>query len=153
MPYQTPFRHLCNLLQIHNGDIDTVIGQLDGVKPEQVGRLTVRAKCAWNWIREFSPEDFRSSLTDSNAEKIKLSEVEIGAIKLLKNEIEKLAAHNEKSFGEAIYSIAESIGIEAKDLFTLIYRVLIAKEKGPRLSGFIMIVGKEKILDILDRYL
>ncbi len=153
MPYQTPFRHLCNLLQIHNGDVDTVIGQLDDVKPEQVERLAVRARCAWNWIREFSPEDFRFSLTGSDDEKIELNEVEIGAIRLFKNEIEKLDSHNDKSLGEAIYSIAEASGIEPKDLFNLTYRVLVGKEKGPRLVGFIMVVGKDKILNILNRYL
>jgi lysyl-tRNA synthetase class 1 len=84
MPHQVPFRHLCNLLQIHNGDIDTVIGLLDDVQPEQIERLKVRTKCAWNWIREFSPEDFRFSLTGSNDKKIELNDMEIGAIKLLK---------------------------------------------------------------------
>lgn len=153
MPYQTPFRHLCNLLQIHNGDIDTVIECLDDVKPEQVERLAVKAKCVWNWIREFSPEDFRFSLTDSDDKKIELDEVGIGAIRLFRNEIEKLDSHNDKSLGEAIYNIAETSGIPAKDLFTLTYRVLVGKEKGPRLVGFIMVVGRDKILSILNRYL
>lgn len=153
MPYQTPFRHLCNLLQIYVGDINSVIGQLEDVKPEQVERLAVRAKCAWNWIREFSPEDFRFSLTGSDDKQIDLNSVEICAVRQLKDEIEKLDSHNDKSLGEAIYSIAESCGIEAKDLFTLIYRILVGKEKGPRLVGFIMVVGKDKILSILNRYL
>ena len=96
---------------------------------------------------------FVFSLTGSNDEKIELSEVEIGAIKLFKNEIENLDSHNDKSLGEAIYTIAETSGTPAKDLFTLIYKVLVAKEKGPRLAGFIMVVGKDKILNILNRYL
>ncbi|MEA1911713.1 MAG: lysine--tRNA ligase, partial [Spirochaetota bacterium] len=58
-----------------------------------------------------------------------------------------------KSLGEAIYAIAETSGIEPKDLFNLTYRVLIGKEKGPRLVGFIMTVGKDKILPILNSYL
>jgi len=153
MPHQISFRHLCNLLQIHDGDIDKVIGLLDDVEPEQVDRLEVRTKCAWNWIREFSPEDFRFSLTGQDAAIQDLNESELGAVKLLKNEIENLDSHNDKSLGEAIYSIAESSGMEAKDLFNLTYRVLIGKEKGPRLVGFIMIVGKDKILPILNRYL
>lgn len=153
MPYQTPFRHLCNLLQIHDGNIDTVIRHLDDVKPEQVARLTVRAKCAWNWIREFSPEDFRFSLRGTEDEPVKLNGAELKAIGLFKNEIEKLDSHNEKSLGEAIYTVAETSGMEPKALFNLTYRILIGKEKGPRLVGFIMIVGRDKILDILDRYL
>jgi lysyl-tRNA synthetase class 1 len=106
MPHQVPFRHLCNLLQIHNGDIDTVIGLLDDVQPEQIERLKVRTKCAWNWIREFSPEDFRFSLTGSNDKKIELNDMEIGAIKLLKEEIEKLNSHDVYNF---IISILTSL--------------------------------------------
>ncbi|MCF6334213.1 MAG: lysine--tRNA ligase [Spirochaetales bacterium] len=153
MPLQIPFRHLCNLLQIHDGDIDKVIGLLDNVQPEQMGRLKVRTKCAWNWIREFSPEDFRFSLIGSDDKKAELNRVETGAVRLLKDEIENLDSHNDKSLGEAIYLIAEKSSLEAKDLFNLIYRILIGKEKGPRLVGFIMIVGKEKILPILSSYL
>ena len=152
MPFQASFRHLCNLLQIHNGEVDTVIGLLDGVMPEQLDRLRVRVKCAWNWIREFSPEDFRFSLQSEEDELLAVDKKELEAVRLLKNEIEKLDSHNDKSLGEAIYLIAETSGLEPKDLFTLIYRVLIGKEKGPRLVGFIMIVGKDKILDILNRY-
>ncbi len=152
MPFQASFRHLCNLLQIHNGEVDTVIGLLDGVVPEQLDRLRVRVKCAWNWIREFSPEDFRFSLQSEEDELFEVDKKEMEAVRLLKSEIEKLDSHNDKSLGEAIYSIAEASGLEPKDLFTLIYRVLIGKEKGPRLVGFIMIVGKDKILDILNRY-
>jgi lysyl-tRNA synthetase, class I len=152
MPYQTPFRHLCNLLQIHNGDIETVVSLLENVKSEQLDRLRTRAKCAWNWIREFSPEDFRFALTGIDNKKIELNETEHNVIKLLEDEIKKLESHSEKSLGEAIYAIAETSGLEPKDLFNLTYRVLIGKEKGPRLVGFIMVVGKDKILDILNRY-
>lgn len=153
IPYQIPFRHLCNLLQIHEGNVDTVISSFANVKPSQLERLKVRSQCAWNWITQFSPEDFRFSLTGSDDKKIELNEVELGVLKLLREEIEKLDSHNDKSLGETIYSIAEISGMEPKALFNLTYRILIGKEKGPRLVGFIMIVGKERILDILNRYL
>jgi len=152
MPYQASFRHLCNLLQIHNGDVDTVISLLDGVDPKQIDRLKVRTRCAWNWIRQFSPEDFRFSLRSADDDLFEVDNKELEAVKLLKNEIEKLDSHDDKTLGEAIYTIAEKSGMEPKNLFTLIYQVLVGKEKGPRLVGFIMIVGKDKILDILSRY-
>jgi len=153
MPYQASFRHLCNLLQIHNGDVDTVISLLDNVQPEQINRLKVRTTCAWNWIRQFSPEDFRFSLRSEDDDLFEVDSKELEAVKLLKIEIEKLNSHDDKTLGEAIYAIAETSGLEPKNLFTLIYQVLVGKEKGPRLVGFIMIVGKDKILDILNRYM
>ena len=75
------------------------------------------------------------------------------ALSLLRDEVARLEEHDEKSLAEAIYGAAEAAGIEAKHFFTLVYRVLICKEKGPRLAGFILTVGKEKVLSILDRHL
>ena len=66
--------------------------------------------------------------------------------------MEKLSGHTERSIGEAIYSIAEESELEPRELFTTVYRVLIGKDKGPRLAGFMMIVGKEKLQSILGRY-
>ncbi len=152
MPYQVPLRHLCNLLQIHSGDIKRVIALLPDVKPSQAGRLTVRSQCAWNWITQFSPEDFRFSLKKADDPVEELSEAEKKAILLLKAEAEKLDSHTERTIGEAVYHIAEEADLEPKDLFTTVYRVLIGKEKGPRLAGFMMIVGKEKLLSIFNRY-
>ena len=57
--YQIPFRHLCNLLQIHSGNIDAVLDSLNGLTPGQRERLQVRCRCAWAWITNFAPEEFR----------------------------------------------------------------------------------------------
>lgn len=153
MPYQVPLRHLCNLLQIHGGDTEAVIALFDDLKDSQRDRLEVRARCAWNWITQFSPEDFRFSLQEENDPAVVLEENELKALSLLYKEVEKLDSHTEKTIGEAIYKIAEECSLQPKDLFTVVYRVLIGKEKGPRLAGFMMIVGKEKLSAILNRYL
>ncbi|RKX88253.1 MAG: lysine--tRNA ligase, partial [Spirochaetes bacterium] len=116
-------------------------------------RLEVRARCAWNWITQFSPEDFRFSLQGEDDPAVDLGGSELKALSLLNEEVETLDTHTEKTIGEAIYKIAEECSLQPKDLFTVVYRVLIGKEKGPRLAGFMMIVGKEKLSAILKRYL
>ncbi len=153
MPYQVPLRHLCNLLQIHGGNVEAVMSLFDGLKDSQRERLEVRARCAWNWITQFSPEDFRFSLQGEDDPAVDLGGSELKALSLLNEEVETLDTHTEKTIGEAIYKIAEECSLQPKDLFTVVYRVLIGKEKGPRLAGFMMIVGKEKLSAILKRYL
>jgi len=60
--------------------------------------------------------------------------------------------------GNVIYNDDKSAVIEIKEMtpnlfpFTLFYNVLIGKEKGPRLAGFIKTCGKEKVLPILKAY-
>jgi len=151
MPVQLPFRHLCNLLQINGGDIETVLALFE-LDEEQQRRMRVRAQCAWSWITRFSPEEFRFRLQTAADPAVEIDEQQQRMLQGLKGEVEKLDEHDEKSFGTAIYDVARSEDLEPKDLFSLVYMVLIGKEKGPRLAGFIMTVGKQKVLEILSRY-
>ena len=66
--------------------------------------------------------------------------------------IENLDKYDEKALAEELYAVAEKAGMDSKDMFTLFYNVLIGKEKGPRLAGFIKTCGKEKVLPILKAY-
>lgn len=151
MPVQIPFRHLCNLLQINSGDIETVVGLFE-LDEEQERRLRVRAECAWNWITRFSPEDFRFRLQTGEDPLLEIDDKQRILLMKLKTEVDGLDQHDEESLGTAIYDIARDEEVDAKDLFVLVYRVLIGKEKGPRLAGFILTVGREKVMEILDRY-
>jgi lysyl-tRNA synthetase class 1 len=153
MPYQIPFRHLCNLLQIHLGDIDQVIAALPGIKPSQEARVRRRAQCAWYWITECAPEDFRFSLRRPG-ERAVLSETEASALRALRDEVvAKLEAYgSESEVAEAIYAVAQRCGIEPKQLFRASYQALIGKDQGPRLAGFLRTIGKEKVLAMLEQY-
>lgn len=151
MPVQLPFRHLCNLLQINGGDIETVLSLFE-LDEEQQRRMRVRAQCAWNWITRFSPEEFRFRLQTAADPLVETDEQQKRMLQGLKGEVENLDDHDEKSLGTAIYDVARSEDLEPKELFSLVYRVLIGKEKGPRLAGFIMTLGKQKVLEILSRY-
>ncbi len=150
--YQIPFRHLCNLLQINSGDIDVVINSLEGVSDGQIERLRQRCVCAWNWITQFSPEDFRWVLRGEQDELSDLDEAEKKAIADLSNVVSELDAYDERQLAEEIYEIANRHEIAPPEFFKTAYTVLIGKERGPKLAGFIKTCGKKKILPILQRY-
>jgi lysyl-tRNA synthetase class 1 len=70
-PYQIPFRHLCNLIQIADCDIDKTIagiqrGNIAGLKNtpsgSQLPALRERCRCAKYWIEECAPGEFRFRL-------------------------------------------------------------------------------------------
>ena len=151
--YQVPFRHLCNLLQIHEGNIEKVMASLCDVTEGQKARLEARLKCAWNWIEKYAPEEFRWSLRKADDELISVSDNERKALRDLSSYVsDYLDTMSEKDFSQYIYKAAADNGMENADFFTLTYRVLINKEKGPKLAGFIKTVGKDKIVGILSRY-
>jgi lysyl-tRNA synthetase, class I len=152
MPYQAPFRHLCNLLQINAGDIERTIASLPGLEADQVDKLTVRASCAWNWITRFAPDDFRFALREDGS-KEDFGPPALAAVRDLRSAIEaKADSRDEKALSEEIYSIAQKNGIEPKEFFKAVYRALVGKDQGPRLAAFILTVGRERILRILSVY-
>ena len=150
--YQAPFRHLCNLLQIHAGDIGKVISSLDDVKPGQIERLRARLVAAWNWIGKYAPEEFKFSLSTGKT-LLDATEAEINAIRDLSKYVSAfLDSSSEKEFSQYIYKAAEDNGFENGDFFKVVYKALIGKERGPKLAQFMKIVGKERLLDILSLY-
>lgn len=156
LPFQAPFRHLCNLLQIYGGDADGVIEILGesgtGFGESDRERLRIRSACAWNWITQFAPEDFRFSLSKPEDALPSLSDKEKEAVALLSRDLdEKLGDLTETEVSELIYDIASRSEIEPKDLFKAVYLSIIGKEKGPRLASFILLVGKARILPLLKK--
>ncbi len=153
MPYQVPFRHLCSLLLIHQGNVDAVLAGLPGLKPSQEGRLRRRAACAWYWVNECAPEDFRFSVRNPG-EKAELSDVEVAALRCLRDDVvARLESFpNEKAVAEAIYEAATRAGTDGKTLFRAAYQALVGKDQGPRLAGFLGTLGKERVAAILAVY-
>jgi lysyl-tRNA synthetase class 1 len=86
MPYQIPFRHLCNLLQIADGDVDKTLAALSDVEPRQRDRLVARCMCAGNWINGCAPEEFRFKLRGAG-ERAEFSTIEAAAIRLLRERV------------------------------------------------------------------
>ena len=158
IPVQLPFRHLCNLLQIYDGSIDSALYRFcetEGVEltGESRIRAEIRAKCAWNWITNYAPEDFRFVLKGPDDPMENLDEAALAAVTGLREELQsRRGAHTEESLGSFFYTLAERIGTEPKALYRTLYRVLLGKEKGPRLAGFILTAGELRILSILNRY-
>ncbi|MEL3905413.1 MAG: lysine--tRNA ligase [Treponema sp.] len=150
--YQIPFRHLCNLLQINSGDIAAVMKLLPDIQAEQRERFETRARCAWFWITECAPEEFRFTLRTDGG-KAQLSAEETAAVRKIRDELlPQMDTLDEKAFSTALYDAAHACNIEPKALFTAVYRVLIAKDQGPRLAGFMKIIGRERLAQLLAFY-
>lgn len=159
MPYQLTggFRHLCNLLQINGGDIDKVIATIGDIKPSQEKAFRTRAKCAWFWITECAPEEFRFALKNPEAadyKKVDLAPAELAAVQGICNDVlPVMEGLEDKALAEKVYEVAGNCGLETKQLFTAVYQVLIGKDQGPRLANFMKIIGRERLEKILKTYL
>ncbi|MFW6293095.1 MAG: lysine--tRNA ligase [Spirochaetota bacterium] len=154
---QLPFRTLCNYLMITAGDVDAALARFPDFDPtahaDQLERLYRRARCAWSWITTYAPDDFRFELKRGDEEPVSLTDEERAAVAALREEVrQRLSGHDEKSMQERVYEIAEEAGVEKKRFFAVMYDVLIGKERGPRLGGFLLTIGRDRLLQILERY-
>ena len=155
-PLQVPFRHLCNLLLSTAGDIDAAINAFPGgsdTAGKERERLRTRARCGWNWIQKYAPEDFSFTLKTGDENPVDLAANERSAVIALRSLIEaELDTIREKDLSSRIYDIARGHGMEPKDFFRVMYLVLVGKEQGPRLAGFLQTLGKDRVLLILRAY-
>jgi lysyl-tRNA synthetase class 1 len=157
MPYQVPFRHLGNLIQIADGDVDRAIGALQKsgaeILPEQMPGLRRRGVCAKYWTEECAPEEFRFRLRRPG-ERADLDPAEAAAVRDLRDRvIARIEGFgDDKSCAEAVYAVAGDNHLDGKVLFRAAYQALIGKDQGPRLANFIRSIDKERLLAILAAY-
>jgi lysyl-tRNA synthetase class 1 len=155
MPCQIPFRHLCNLVQIADGDIEKTLAgikQTQKLTEDQFTRLRARTVCAKYWVEECAPEEFRFRLRRPGGNAFsELTETEAAAVRNLRDKvIARIETYgDDKSCAEAIYGVAGDRGMDGKILFRAAYQALIGKDQGPRLANFLRSVNKERLLEIL----
>ncbi len=152
IPFQPAFRHLTNVLQINEGDItktrEYYADQIKNKRDER--RFQQRAQCALFWLENYAPDDFKFSI---NKEPITLELNEKQQL-FLNSLKEKLSSSwesfkSDKDLHEAIYEIINHYELAPNDIFPMLYKKLIAQERGPKLAGFIRTIGKERVLELL----
>jgi lysyl-tRNA synthetase class 1 len=148
-PAQFGFRHLCNMLQINEGNLEKTKALYAIENPEDAARFTTRAERAWKWINEFAPDEFKFKLrtSEQTADKTAHPQAIEGVIALLeKPGVEK---QPEDVLANSIYEVMKSNGLDAKRFFPEIYRALIGKPNGPRLASFLIGIGPTRAAALL----
>ncbi len=148
MPYQPGFRHLTTLLQVHSLEVKKVVAYFEEQLKNEHDRkrFHTRVECAKNWLLKYAPEEFKFTVQEK-------SQVTLGEEdkKILQELAKKLTerAWTDVELHEEIYILAKNHNYPVPELFKLAYRVLINKERGPRLASFILAIGKEKVAKLL----
>lgn len=151
IPLQWSFRHLTTILQIHQLDINKTIGfyEKEIKNKEDKQRLHTRAVCAKNWLEKHAPEDFKFTV-QKKPPKLKLAQKQKQAVQTLAQKLRErdwtdVELHNE------FYIIAKNHQLQPQDFFKTVYQILINKERGPRLASFILQIGKQKVIELLEK--
>ena len=104
--------------------------------------LKRRIEFAFNWVRDF--EEIKETRVTLTAEEKK-------AVKEL---IEVLKAEDEaEKIQNAIFNTAKKHGLRPADFFKTLYTILIGISQGPRLGPYVLAMGKQNVINALNRVL
>lgn len=143
-----PFSHLVNTYQASLRDPELTlqtIARSEYAETAKEQAETIRRELAFigTWLDRWAPEDLKFSLADG-VEKNSFSEAEQQLFKLL---AEKVAAAPTDADGEyfhlALYACKDEAGLQPKEMFSALYRLLIGKTSGPRAGWFLSILPRD----------
>ena len=113
-------------------------------------RFNERAERAVFWIKNHAPEDFKFIINKEKRSDIELSDVEAKFISALKTELSENWDNyqTDKELQNKIGNMVGEFGL-TPDIYKKLYQILINRDLGPKLAGFIRSIGREKILNLL----
>ena len=154
MPLQPSFRHLCNILQINEGNLDKARDfYRDEIKNERdERRFTQRSNCALFWLKNYAPDDFKFSI-NKTAPKLDIGNQVCTFLSKVAAYLssEGKSIETDKDLHEKLYEfIHETPDVSPADAFSTLYKILIGQEKGPKLAGFIRTIGTEKVANLIN---
>ncbi len=152
IPVQPSFKHVVELMNIFQGNTKLAIDHVkitEKIKSKSdIERYENIMNCAWNWINNFADDKYIFNINKSKI-KTSLTSDQKNAL----NDLAKILSKNitsEKLFSK-FPEIMNNNNLDAKTFFPIIYKLLINKEKGPRLAPFIIAIGREKVIKLISQ--
>jgi lysyl-tRNA synthetase, class I len=121
------------------------------VKGNSTEGIKHKIRLASNWA------DDNIAKNDEKFE-VQLSDLHIKALQELIEAMRPFAGlsdspENAKVLQSTVFSIARANRIEPKEFFTLLYRMFLNSDKGPRMGNYILDLGIDKTTSMLKRYI
>lgn len=152
IPFQPSFRHLCNILQINDFDKEKArkYYESDIKTPRDERRFNERADRAIFWIKNHAPDDFKFIINKEKRTDISLSDNEKKFIETLKSELQNNwdLYQTDKDLQNKIGNLVSEFEL-TPEIYKKLYQILINRDLGPKLAGFIRSIGQNKILNLL----
>ncbi len=147
MALQVPYRHIVTLVQLTEDmeELKARIMRTEGIETlgrEAEERLRKRVECARYWVDSFAPEGVKFSLQMEMPSFIP-SPGEREFLGRLTKVLSTIPWEAEEVH-KGIHDTSGALG--TKKSFTLLYRIFLGKNRGPRLGFFLSSLGREFVL-------
>jgi lysyl-tRNA synthetase class 1 len=121
-----------------------------GMVNEKTHSIMHKIRLASNWADD--------NMTKDEKFEVQLSESHLKAVQELIGAIRHFGglgdtADNAKSLQSKVFDIARANGIEPKEFFTLLYRMFLNADRGPRMGNYLLDLGIDRATSMLERYL
>jgi lysyl-tRNA synthetase class 1 len=158
---QIPYRHLVTLVQIakNNKDVIQILKrnrEIDELSEIEEKKLKERIKKVRYWIKNYAPEIVKFELQKIPPD-IQLTPERKRGLSLLKTGLQRVE-WNPENIHKEIHLVAEQWEKEGmrnsvKEIFSVIYLILLGTKKGPRAGYFIHSLGKNFVLQRIDVFI
>ncbi len=161
-PVRVPFKHATLISQVIPEE-DWEEKALESLKdtghiPEDISetnieRVIERLHRARNWARDYAPEKYRYKINAEISDNVEdqLSNDQVEAVRMMAERLDEEQFNGTDSLDSAIFDIKDESELDTGEFFTTMYKVILNREQGPRLSTLIMSVGQEDTKNILEQ--
>jgi lysyl-tRNA synthetase class 1 len=121
-----------------------------GMVNEKTHSIMYKVGLASNWADDNITKDIKFE--------VRLSDSHLKAVQELIEAIRQFSglgdtADNAKNLQSKVFDIARANGIEPKEFFTLLYRMFLNADRGPRIGNYLLDLGIDRATSMLERYL
>jgi lysyl-tRNA synthetase, class I len=121
-----------------------------GMVEEKADSIMHKIRLASNWADDNMAKDEKFE--------VRLSDSHIKAVQELIEAIRQFGAlhdtaDNAKNLQSKVFDIARANDIEPKEFFTLLYRMFLNADRGPRIGNYLLDLGIDRATSMLERYI
>lgn len=150
-PIELSFSHAAVIAQIFPDEEDAIksMEKTGHYNKELHGMIFDRLHKAKIWLKKYAPEEMKFEVQKQVPKNIELSEKEKKALHEVADLLKK-KDFDEKELYAKFFEVSKNFGIPPQDFFKAAYKVLLNKERGPKLAAFIIALGKEKVVGLFE---
>ena len=150
-PVEMSFSHASVIAQVFPNEEDAIksMEKTGHYNKEMHDKIFERLHKAKIWLKKYAPEDVKFEVQKHVPKNIELSAKEKKALHEIAGLLHK-NEYDEKSLFNEFYNVSNNLELKPQDFFKAAYKVLLNKERGPKLAPFIIALGKEKVIKLFE---
>lgn len=145
------FSHAAVIAQIFSNEEDAIksMEKTGHYDKEEHDRIFERLHKAKTWLKKYAPDEIKFEVQKHVPKDIELTAKEKKALHEIA-ELLKVKEYDEKTLFNEFYAVTKELDLNAQEFFRAAYKVLLNKDKGPKLAPFILALGKEKVVKLFE---